>query len=182
MPFNFEKLNIEDIVIIKPKVFNDDRGFFFESFKKSEFEQNGIDVKFVQDNCSFSAHGVVRGLHYQIPPYAQGKLVQCLIGQIYDIAVDIRKNSPTFGKWIGANISDKNKELIYIPPGFAHGFYTVSKTALVAYKLTTEYQPESERGIIWNDPDLGIQWPVKQALLSEKDKVFPKFKNAELFD
>ena len=181
MPFTFEKQIIQDLIEISPKIFEDDRGHFFESYKKSEFDENGINVTFVQDNRSYSSKGVLRGLHYQLPPFAQGKLVQCLSGEIFDVAVDIRKSSDTFGKWLGVNLSGEKKNMFYIPPGFAHGFYTISEQAEVMYKVTAEYNQQSERGIIWNDPDLSIDWKGDKILLSDKDQKIPQLKNAEIF-
>ncbi len=185
MPFEFEKLEIQDVVLIKPKVFSDERGFFLESYKKSDFVRNGIDKDFVQDNHSRSVKGVLRGLHYQLPPKAQGKLVRCIRGKIFDVAVDIRKNSPTFGKWVGVILSEENKYMLYVPEGFAHGFLTLSDTAEVLYKTTSEYAPELDRGIIWNDPRINIDWPlddIENILLSDKDKNLPLLKDAEIFD
>jgi len=182
MPFSFIMLEIEDLIMVTPRIFEDERGFFYESYKNSEFTENGINVTFVQDNRSFSVQGVIRGLHYQLSPFAQGKLVQCVQGEIYDVAVDIRRSSPTFGKWLGVFLSSENKKMIYIPPGFAHGFSTLSETAEVMYKTTSEYNQQSERGIIWNDPDLNIDWKTSQIKLSEKDKIFPLFKNADVFE
>ena len=144
-----------------------------ESFKESEFSVNKINAKFVQDNVSFSTKGVLRGLHYQQKPKEQAKLVSVISGEIFDVAVDIRKDSTTYGKWVGKTLSDKNHEMLYIPEGFAHGFCTLSDTANVLYKITNEYSPENERGIIWNDPNVSISWPIKNPIVSEKDKKLP---------
>ncbi len=185
MPFEFERLEIKDVILVKPKVFQDERGFFLESYKKSDFVKNGIDKDFVQDNHSKSVKGVLRGLHYQLPPKAQGKLVRCIKGEIFDVAVDIRKSSPTFGKWVGVILSEENKYMLYIPEGFAHGFLTLSDEAEVLYKTTDEYAPDLDRGIIWNDPDINIKWPIEnieQILLSNKDKNLPPLKDAQIFE
>ncbi|EKK5172877.1 dTDP-4-dehydrorhamnose 3,5-epimerase, partial [Cronobacter sakazakii] len=153
------KTDISDVLIFEPKVFGDDRGFFFESFNQKTFmEAVGRKVTFVQDNHSKSACGVLRGLHYQLDPYAQGKLVRCVVGEVFDVAVDIRKNSTTFGKWVGVNLSADNKRQLWIPEGFAHGFLVLSETAEFVYKTTNYYNPESDRGIIWNDEDISIEW------------------------
>ena len=179
MPFLFKRLAVQDIVLIEPKKFPDDRGFFMETYKHSDFARNGIREYFVQDNYSRSSRGVLRGLHYQSNPYAQGKLVQCLKGRIFDVAVDIRKSSPTFGNWVSAELSEENSLMLYVPPGFAHGFIVLSEAADVLYKCTKEYAPDSDRGIIWNDPDINIQWPVKEPILSDKDKRHPFLKDAD---
>lgn len=155
------KLAIADVILLEPRVFNDERGFFFESFNKARFsELTGIDIDFVQDNHSYSTQGVLRGLHYQMEPKAQGKLVRIVSGEVFDVAVDIRKDSPTFGKWVGEILSAENKKQLWIPAGFAHGFLTLSKYAEMLYKTTDYYAPECERSIIWNDPDIGIDWPL----------------------
>ncbi|WLI77676.1 dTDP-4-dehydrorhamnose 3,5-epimerase [Kosakonia sp. H02] len=168
---NVIKTEIPDVLIFEPKVFGDDRGFFFESFSQKVFEEAvGRKVEFVQDNHSKSAKGVLRGLHYQLEPYAQGKLVRCVVGEVFDVAVDIRKDSPTFAKWVGVNLSAENKRQLWIPEGFAHGFLVLSETAEFVYKTTNYYHPESDRGIIWNDPTFNIQWPLEfEPVLSDKD-------------
>lgn len=181
MPFEFNKLEIPELILIKPRIFNDNRGHFFESYKKSEFEKNGISDNFVQDNCSKSLKNVVRGLHYQVEPFAQSKLVRCIEGAIFDVAVDIRKHSPTFGKWVGCELTAANMQMLYIPVGFAHGFYTLSESAEVVYKVSAEYNPNAERGIIWDDKELNIKWPGKEVLLSDKDKLFKSLKESEIF-
>ncbi len=177
MPFEFIKTEIPDVILIKPKVFQDERGFFLETYKKSDFEKAGIKAEFVQDNHSKSVKGVLRGLHFQKKPFAQGKLVRCIRGKIFDVAVDIRKGSPTFGKWVGYELSEENKHILWIPEGFAHGFLTLSDEAEVIYKVSGgEYSPEHDAGIIWNDPDIDIKWPLDQVdeiILSEKDKKLP---------
>ncbi|EHG6003731.1 dTDP-4-dehydrorhamnose 3,5-epimerase [Escherichia fergusonii] len=168
---NVIKTEIPDVLIFEPKVFGDERGFFFESFNQKVFEEAvGRKVEFVQDNHSKSSKGVLRGLHYQLEPYAQGKLVRCVVGEVFDVAVDIRKSSPTFGKWVGVNLSAENKRQLWIPEGFAHGFLVLSETAEFLYKTTNYYNPQSDRGIIWNDPSLNIKWPlVEKPILSKKD-------------
>ena len=181
MPFEFISLEIPEIKLIKPKIFRDERGYFFEAYKESEFKENGIQENFVQDNHSSSSLGVLRGLHYQLPPHAQGKLVGCIKGSIFDVAVDIRKNSPTFGKWIGVNLNSLNHYMLYIPAGFAHGFYTLQDKTEVLYKVTAEYSPEHDRGIIWNDPQLSIRWPGINVHLSVKDAQLPTLEKAEVF-
>ena len=182
MPFIFEKTELTEVIIIKPSIFKDQRGTFFESYKQSEFAGNGITQNFVQDNCSKSTKGVLRGLHYQIAPYAQGKLVRCIRGSVFDVAVDIRKSSATFGKWVGYTLSEENNNMLYIPPGFAHGFQALTDIAEVAYKVTAEYNAQSERSLKWDDPEIGISWPVQEVLLSEKDAVAPALAEAMLFD
>lgn len=168
---NVIKTTIPDVLIFEPKVFGDERGFFFESFNHQLFEEAvGYPVTFVQDNHSKSSKGVLRGLHYQLPPHAQGKLVRCVAGEVFDVAVDIRKSSPTFGQWVGVHLSGENKRQLWIPEGFAHGFLTLSDTAEFIYKTTSYYNVDNERAILWNDPLLGIQWPIKDVILSEKDK------------
>lgn len=177
----FIPTDIPDVILIEPRVFGDHRGFFMETYKEPLFSENGIPDKFVQDNISRSVKGTLRGLHYQLNPHAQGKLVRVLRGSVYDVAVDLRKNSPTFGKWIGVELTEDNKLSFWIPPGFAHGFYVTSDVAEFTYKCTDVYAPETERGIIWNDPDIGVQWPITgdALLLSEKDKQNPRLKDAE---
>jgi dTDP-4-dehydrorhamnose 3,5-epimerase len=169
---NVIKTDIPDVLIFEPKVFSDERGFFFESFNQKVFEEAvGYKVNFVQDNHSRSCKGVLRGLHYQLEPYAQGKLVRCVAGEVFDVAVDIRKESSTFGKWVGVNLSADNKRQLWIPEGFAHGFLVLSETAEFVYKTTNYYHPESDRGIVWNDSDINILWPIKDdIILSNKDR------------
>jgi dTDP-4-dehydrorhamnose 3,5-epimerase len=179
MPFEFKPLEISGLVLVQPRVFGDDRGFFFELYKHSDFAQGGIKRHLVQDNYSRSAKGVLRGLHYQKTPRAQGKLVMCMQGRIYDVAVDIRKGSPTYGKWIGVELTGDNRMMLYVPPGFAHGFQVLSDTAEVLYKCTDEYSPADDRGIIWNDTDVNIAWPLKDPVLSGKDKIHPPLREAD---
>ncbi len=179
MPFTFEALAIPEIILIKPIIWTDARGYFLEAYKKSEFYANGIEIEFIQDNFSHSVHGVVRGLHYQKHPRAQAKLVRVLNGEIFDVAVDIRKGSPTFGKWVGHRLSAENKHMLYIPPGFAHGFCVLSAEADVFYKASDEYAPDLDRGILWNDPAIGIDWQVLNPIVSEKDATLPLLSEAD---
>jgi len=179
MPFTFSSLKIPDVILVEPKSFVDSRGFFFESFKESIFHSNGINKKFVQDNFSHSIHSVLRGLHYQKNPKAQAKLVIALRGEIFDVAVDIRKDSPTYGKWVGEILSENNHKLLYIPEGFAHGFCVLSEEADVLYKVSQEYSPEDEKGILWNDTEINIAWPIDKPILQEKDSMLPILKNAD---
>lgn len=187
----FKRLAIADVWLIKPKVFGDDRGFFYESFNAKAFQEaTGVSPDFVQDNHSKSARGVLRGLHYQLPPHAQGKLVRVTQGAVFDVAVDIRRSSSTFGQWVGEVLSAENHTQLWIPPGFAHGFLTLSETAEFLYKTTDFYAPQSEGAIVWNDPDLGIDWPlsdlqahgIHEPLLSGKDQQASSFKQAAFFD
>lgn len=180
MPFEFEKLKLSGLVLIKPRIFKDDRGFFIESYKKREFAQAGIPEDFIQDNHSRSAKGVLRGLHYQRNAAAQGKLVRCISGAMLDVGVDIRSGSPTFGKWEAVELTAENSHMLYLPPGFAHGFLVLSETAEIMYKCTFEYSPNDEGGILWNDPEIGIKWPVKAPLLSGRDAALPPLKDAKL--
>ncbi len=176
--FEFIKTSIDGVIIIEPKVFEDKRGYFMETYRENEFRENGIDVTFVQDNQSKSKKGVLRGLHFQTK-YPQGKLVRVLEGEVYDVAVDLRKNSSTFGKYHGVKLSGNNQRQIYIPEGFAHGFLVLSETATFVYKCTNYYAPECDGGIIYSDPDIGIKWPwhlVDKVLLSEKDAENPMLK------
>ena len=173
MPFEFKRLEIPDVILIKPKVFEDERGFFMETYKKFDFEKAGIKGEFVQDNHSKSKYGVLRGLHFQREPYAQAKIVRCIRGIIYDVAVEKKKNSPTFGKWVGVILSEHNKYQLYIPRGFAHGFVVLSAAAEVVYKVDNIYAPGYEAGVIWDDPDIGIDWPVDDPIVSEKDRKWP---------
>ena len=176
-------LSIPDILLIEPKVFSDERGFFFESFNQADFEKGtNLSPIFVQENHSRSIKGVLRGLHYQLPPKAQSKLLRVVKGEIFDVVVDIRKGSSTFGKWLGETLSEKNKKQIWIPKGFAHGFLVVSESAEIIYKTTEEYALQYERCIIWNDPKLNIDWGLKrEPILSNKDKKGELINNAEIF-
>jgi dTDP-4-dehydrorhamnose 3,5-epimerase len=179
MPFEFVPLEIPDLMLIKPRVFGDDRGCFLELYKRSDFLNAGIREHFVQDNYSQSVKGVLRGLHYQKNPKAQGKLVSCVKGRIYDVAIDIRKGSPHYGKWAGVELTEENRYLLYLPPGFAHGFQVISDSAAVMYKCTKEYSISDDRGVIWNDPGINIVWPLKYPLLSDKDKIHPRLIDAD---
>ncbi len=178
MPFRFRRLRIPDVVLVTPKVFKSKRGSFMEVYKQADFREFGITPIFVQENQSLSHKNVLRGLHYQKPPMAQGKLVRVVSGEIFDVAVDIRRGSPTFGKHVSVRLSDKNRRMVYIPEGFAHGFCVLSDSAEVIYNTTKPYSPENERGIIWNDESLGIKWPVKDPLLSAKDMRLPRLSEA----
>ena len=181
---NITTTRISDVKIIEPKVFGDDRGFFYESFNQKVFEEAiGKECKFVQDNHSKSQKGVLRGLHYQLAPMAQGKLVRVIQGKVFDVAVDIRKNSPTFGQWVGETLSAENCKQLWVPEGFAHGFITLSASAEFLYKTTNYYAPEYERCIAWDDEDIAVSWPLDvEPLLSKKDKLGLTFKDAQVFD
>lgn len=173
--------HLKGVVIVEPKIFGDHRGWFMETYNESNFLDTGINVKFVQDNQSFSAaKGTLRGLHYQLDPKAQTKLVRCTKGAIYDVAVDIRKGSSTFGKWFGLELTEENKKQLLIPKGFAHGFMTLTEDVEVQYKVDELYAPECDRGIIWNDPKIAIEWPMDvKPILSAKDEKAPLLKDAE---
>jgi len=175
-PMKIIETIIPGLLIIKPRVFGDNRGFFLETFQKKRYKEAGLSQSFVQDNHSRSIKGVLRGLHFQIR-YPQGKLVYVSRGKIFDVAVDIRKGSSTFGKWYGIVLSEENHLQFWIPPGFAHGFCVISETADFTYKCTEYYHPADESGIIWNDPDLRIEWPIADPLVSEKDSKNPSFKS-----
>jgi len=175
--------SIAEIIILEPKVFGDERGFFMETYQARQFMELGLPTQFVQDNHSGSRHGILRGLHYQIHQ-AQGKLVRVIAGEVFDVAVDLRKTSPTFGKWVGATLSTQNKRSIWIPAGFAHGFYVLSDWAEIVYKTTDYYAPEWERTLLWNDPELGIEWPLtgqQMPILSAKDVAGTLLKDAETY-
>ena len=180
MPFQFTHLEIPEVVLITPRVFEDSRGMFIETYKYSEFARAGIKEYFVQDNHSRSQKNVLRGLHYQNQPHAQGKLVRCVRGSVYDVCVDIRKSSPTFKRWVGYKLIDSENKLLYVPPGFGHGFLALTETAEVVYKCTDEYAPDCERGIIWNDPELNIAWGSSDPSLSDKDKKHPALRDADI--
>ncbi len=179
MPFKFSRLQIPDVILIEAQTFGDERGFFMETFKESDFAANGINSRFVQDNYSHSVKGVLRGLHYQKNPKPQAKLVGAIRGKIFDVAVDIRKGSPTYGKWVSEVLSEDNHRMLYVPVGFAHGFCVLSDEADIVYKVTEEFAPECDRGIIWNDPELGISWPVERPVVSKKDAQQPTLKDAD---
>lgn len=172
------KTRLKNLVILKPKVFADERGYFFESYNQKLFQGAGLNLNFVQDNQSLSQQGVLRGLHFQNQPHAQGKLVRVITGAVYDVAVDIRKDSPTYGEWFGVELTEDNKWMMYVPEGFAHGFLTLKNNTIFSYKCTNFYNKESEDCILWNDPDLNIEWKVKDPILSAKDlegKLFKDF-------
>lgn len=175
-------LSIPDVLLIEPQVFGDDRGFFYESFNQNKFEEAiKQKINFVQDNHSKSIKGVLRGLHYQLTPKAQGKLVRVIQGEVFDVAVDLRQSSPTFGKWVGEILSGDNNKQMWIPEGFAHGFLTLSDTAEFLYKTTDFYSKEHEQAIIWNDETIGIDWPMQEVSLSSKDSAAVSFKEAKCF-
>lgn len=180
----FLSTEIKEVIIIEPNVFQDDRGFFMETFRANLLADNGINYQFLQDNHSGSKKNILRGLHYQIR-HPQGKLVRAIRGEIFDVAVDLRRSSVTFGQWVGVTLCEVNKKMLWIPPGFAHGYYVLSDWAEIVYKATDYYDPESDRSIVWNDPDIAINWPIPsctEPLLSEKDRLGKRLKEAELFD
>ena len=179
MPFRFDRLQIPEVILVEAKRFPDGRGFIMESYKRSEFAAHGIPQTFVQSNWSHSVQGVLRGLHYQKHPQAQGKLVMAITGQIFDVAVDIRKGSPTYGRWVGEVLSAENGRMLYVPEGFAHGFCALSQETDVLYMITGEYARELERGIAWNDPEIGVQWPITNPVLSARDTQLPLLKDAD---
>lgn len=180
MNFKFEKLAIPEVILITAEVFEDKRGFFMETYKKSIFEKAGIKSGFKQDNLSKSKKNVLRGLHYQKPPMEQAKLIRCIKGEVFDVAVDIREDSPNYGKWVGEHLSWKNKKMLFIPAGFAHGFMVMSDEAEIVYKVSKEYSKKHEGGILWKDSDIGIDWPLEEEpILSEKDKNLPLLKDVE---
>ncbi|MDF2537755.1 MAG: dTDP-4-dehydrorhamnose 3,5-epimerase [Herbinix sp.] len=175
----FDKCEIEGLYLIEPKLYGDQRGYFLETYQYEAFKEAGLDMVFVQDNQSLSKRGVLRGLHYQ-KTFPQGKLVRAIKGTVYDVAVDLRRNSKTYGKWQGVLLSEENRRMFYVPEGFAHGFLVLSEEALFTYKCTQVYHPEDEGGIQWNDPDIGIEWPIDDAMqlvFSDKDKKLPSFKD-----
>ncbi len=180
----FKKGKIEGVYIIKPKVFGDERGFFMETWREILFKEQGIDASFVQDNHSCSKQGTLRGLHYQ-QPNPQGKLVRVISGEVFDVAVDLRKRSATYGQWIGEHLSSDNKRMLWVPAGFAHGFYVTSELAELVYKCTDYYVPQHEKSIAWDDPDIGIEWPItpgERPILSEKDQKGMSLSEVEGFD
>lgn len=174
-----EELSLPGLLLLTPDVFGDARGFFLERYNRRTFQEHGIALDFVQDNQSRSARGVLRGLHFQIPPFAQDKLVWVMRGEAFDVAVDIRPDSPTFGQWLGVVLSDENKQMFLIPKGFAHGFVALSDTLDFCYKTTNYYSPDHDRGLLWNDPDIGIEWPLDAPVLSEKDRRHPRLRDLE---
>lgn len=179
MAFSFEPLAIRDVVVVRPDRYLDDRGFFKELYREDAFRAGGISAVFVQDNVTRSVQGVLRGLHYQLPPAPQGKLIGVIRGAIFDVAVDLRSGGPTYGKWVGRTLDVDRGEMLWIPPGFAHGYCVLSETADVLYKVTDTYHPELNRGIRWDDPTIGIQWPVEDPILSQADQAQPSLERAE---
>ena len=181
---NFKQTKIDGLVVIEPKIYEDERGYFFESFRQDEFEKNIGKISFVQENESKSSYGILRGLHYQRMPVSQSKLVGVVVGKIMDVAVDVRKNSPTFGKYVSLELSDKNKMQLFIPRGFAHGFVTLSKTAIVQYKVDNYYSQKHDSGIAWNDKTLSIDWGIdsNDIILSKKDNQLPYLKEVKYFE
>jgi dTDP-4-dehydrorhamnose 3,5-epimerase len=181
MPFDFKPFkDLPEVIIIEPKVFPDGRGWFAETYKKSDFARSGISSEFTQDNHSRSAmKGILRGLHYQKEPEAQGKLIRCVVGEVFDVAVDLRKGSPSYAKWVSATLSAENRQMIWVPEGFAHGVLTTSDTSEVLYKVTCEYSPTCDRVIRWNDPQIAVKWPVCEPILSKKDADAPLLVDAE---
>lgn len=181
MSFEFKKMRIKDVILIVPKIYEDSRGLFLETYKQSDFEKVNIKMNVVQCNHSRSVKGVLRGLHFQKGVYNQAKLVSCIKGKIFDVVVDIRKYSPTYGEWMGIELSGESKSILFIPKGFAHGFYTLSDESEVEYVMDNEYNAQAESGIIWNDSTLKIKWPFKgEPLLSEKDRRLPMFKDVDM--
>ncbi len=178
-----QRTDLDGVRLLAPAVFDDQRGFFFESWNSKDFlESTAVQADFVQDNHSGSKRNVLRGLHYQLAPRAQGKLVRAVVGSVFDVAVDVRRSSSTFGSWVGVELSSDNKQQLWIPPGFAHGFLTLTDWAEVIYKTTDYYAPGSDRSIRWDDPELGIDWPIEgQPILSEKDALAPLLRDADLF-
>jgi dTDP-4-dehydrorhamnose 3,5-epimerase len=177
LSIKYTETDLPGVLLIDPRVFKDSRGFFMETFHQKKYAEVGIDYAFIQDNYSHSTRGTLRGLHYQLE-HPQGKLVYVITGEIYDVAVDIRRGSPGFGKWVGQYLSDKNRRQIFVPEGFAHGFCVLSETADVIYKTTDLYNPDDEYGVLWSDPTIGIDWPVEVPVVSDKDKQFPGLKEA----
>jgi dTDP-4-dehydrorhamnose 3,5-epimerase len=179
MPFEFERLELPGVFLIQAKAFPDERGFFLEIYRQPDFKANGIVLPFVQDNFSYSRRGALRGLHYQKEPKAQGKLVSVLSGEIFDVVVDLRRGSPTYCQWMGVRLREDGYQMLYVPEGFAHGFQALTDDVRVAYKVTAEYAPGLDRGIAWNDPELGIKWPIPDPLLSAKDSQLPNLNKAD---
>jgi dTDP-4-dehydrorhamnose 3,5-epimerase len=177
MPFTFQKSNIEDVVLITPKSFKDSRGFFMETFKFTDFSNYGINEVFLQDNQSYSTEGVIRGIHFQRNPKPQGKLVRCIRGRILDVAVDLRPDSKTFKKWVSFELSEENRSMLWIPAGFGHGFSVLSKEAEISYKCTNEYDSDLDAGIRYDDPELNIDWKIKNPVVSDKDITLPFLKD-----
>jgi dTDP-4-dehydrorhamnose 3,5-epimerase len=182
MPFNFFRRmdRIPDVVLVEPKAFGDDRGWFMEVYKSSDFAKNGMPTGWAQDNHSRStAKHIIRGLHFQNEPSAMGKLVRCTRGAIFDVAVDIRRGSPTYGQWVSAELTEENRHMLWVPPGFAHGFCTLTEVTEAIYKCSAEYSQAHDRAIAWNDPDLGVQWPTPRPILSAKDSSAPRLRDSD---
>ena len=179
MPFQFQRLAIPDVVLVEARVFPDGRGFFLETYKLSDFAMHGVPGPFVQDNWSHSQRGTLRGLHYQKAPKAQGKMVMAISGEILDVAVDIRRGSPTYGRWVAETLIAGDGRALYVPPGFAHGVCVLSEAADLTYKVTEEFAPHLERGILWSDPDIGVRWPIASPLLSPRDAALPLLRDAD---
>ena len=179
MSFSFEPLEIPEVVLIQPTLRGDDRGFFVETYRRSAFAEAGLAADFVQDNFARSGPGVLRGLHYQLPPKAQGKLVRVVRGAVFDVAVDLRRDSPTYGGWVGRTLDAAKGAMMWIPEGFAHGYAVLGDGADLAYKVTAEYSPELDRGMAWNDPAVGVDWPLIDPVLSEKDRALPVLAEAD---
>ena len=178
MPFSFEKLAIPDVILVKPRIFKDERGSFLETYERRAFEAAGIFGEFVQDNHGVSSRrGVLRGLHFQRDPQAQAKLVRCLRGRIFDVSVDLRRGSPTYGKFVAAELDGESQHMIYVPRGFAHGYITLSDGSEVQYKVDAPYAPAAEGGLIWNDPDVAIPWPIQDPSLNDRDLKWPRLKD-----
>jgi len=182
VPFEFHPQRLEGLLVIQPRAFGDARGFFLERYKRSEFETAGIVEEFVQDNHSVSSRGILRGIHYQLPPKAQGKLVWVTQGTVWDVCVDLRRGSATFGQWHGLELSAENNTMLYVPPGFGHGFVVLSEKAHFLYKCTQEYDAAAERGVRWDDPQLAIRWPLREVQVSDKDAGLPRLADADLFE
>ncbi len=180
MSFTFTPLAIPEVVLVQPRVFRDSRGCFIQTYQASAYRAAGLDAEFVQDNRSVSRRGVLRGMHYQLPPFAQGKLVSVTLGAIWDVAVDVRRGSATFGRWVGLELTAESGSLLWIPPGFAHGFVVLSEEAHFVYKCTAEYAPASERGFRWDDPALAIDWPLRDVTVSARDAALPRLAEVEL--
>ena len=178
MPFEFFKQEIPEVILVVPRLFPDSRGVYFENYKESDFKKNGIENRFMQDNQSVSKKGVLRGLHFQTNPKAQGKLVRVLNGKVFDVAVDMRKNSSYYGKYVSAELSGENNHMLWIPAGFAHGFYTLEDQSVLLYKTTEEYSPLNESGVMWDDKDLNIKWPEGNKIISDKDLKLKYFREA----
>jgi dTDP-4-dehydrorhamnose 3,5-epimerase len=179
MGFSFKRTAIPEVMLIVPLVLPDQRGFFMETYKRSDFAAQGIDKIFVQCNHSKSSRGILRGLHYQKNPKAQAKLIRVLSGEIYDVVVDLRQDGPTYRKWIAAILSAKTQTMLYVPAGFAHGFCVISEEAEILYMVTEEYAPDFESGIMWNDPDVAIDWPISEPILSPQDRAWPRLRDAD---